>query len=90
MINIKLEKENTVFVNPFEQISVKPIILTVVLISSLITILSVKKINEVPSNNPMLASRVTQCAQTIYHGGRVRSTRRYFWRSDCPTGWHQV
>jgi hypothetical protein len=34
--------------------------------------------------------RVLQCAKTIFYGGRVRSTRRYFWRKDCPAGWNEV
>ncbi|MEE9339988.1 MAG: hypothetical protein V3U87_18110 [Methylococcaceae bacterium] len=35
-------------------------------------------------------SKVIRCVKTIYYGGRVRSTRHYFWRKDCPAGWHEV
>ncbi len=91
MLSIKLEKENTLFDNLLEQISVKPFALTVVLVSSMITMLSVKPTDGDLSNTSILTkSRVTKCAKTFYHGGRARSTRRYFWRPDCPAGWHQV
>jgi len=90
MLNVKLEKENIFFVDSFEKISIRPAILAVFLVSSVITILAVKQISEVPSNTTMLTSRVTQCAKKVYVRGRVRSTRRYFWRKDCPVGWHPV
>ncbi len=91
MLNIKLEKENTVFASSFEQISVKPMLLAIALASSIIAILAVKQTNEVPSVTTMFASRVICCGKKIYSGGGQSSgTKRYFWRKDCPAGWHEV
>ena len=70
--------------------SVKPIILAIALVSSVITILAIKQTYEVPSITTMSASRVIQCGKSYVIRGRARGTRRYFWRKDCPSGWHPV
>lgn len=36
-------------------------------------------------------SRVILCGKKNYSGGGdSRGTKRYFWRKDCPAGWHEV
>jgi len=49
---------------------------------------SVTEANPVEVKSKSKSSRVIQCWRSFVLKGRTRGIRRFFWRKDCPTGWH--
>jgi hypothetical protein len=86
MLTIESQKEGTIFANPLENISIKPIIIGIVLASFMFTMSTFIQNDEAQPNIMLSESDAITCGKTWYFIG-FSWTQRDVFQGTCPAGW---
>lgn len=88
MLDITLQKENTIFVSLLGEFSTKKIIIAAILASFMLTMLPFVQNDEKSLN--ILLTETIQCGRTKYIWGIPYRTEKGVFQGSCPWGWYPI